>query len=279
MTRDDMIQWVLARIDEVNPQGQTPDINPTIVGQELDEASLQVLRKAKKQLVYPASIGWTSHCYIRMNGTTPFSIIVPLPTVGHSELSVKPFIRFLRARAYPWSKAVDDLASVDANAYRQQFNKWQYAPITKPVAAIIPIQSTLYYTGNPLKEVTCKQAVELFPAPTSLTAYNVDPGGNAAQAANTAFSLTLGYKYVDNATLNGKISLMPEFCIVREMVAEEMPSNLMDPVTWMAAGRVLTSLRLVELANAAYANYQAAMQQQHIGLKGEETPEIPIKAG
>jgi hypothetical protein len=132
MTRTEIGEWVVARMDEVNPTGQSPAVGDLLIEREMDEAAKIILRSAKKQLVYPAGISYAPDVFITQNAAgNPRSVIIPVTGT---------FLRFLRLKMYYWNKSVDDIVSVDSNTYIRQFNSIQGATINKPVCAIIPFQ-------------------------------------------------------------------------------------------------------------------------------------------
>ena len=253
--RADLIDWVQARIDEISPLDQSATIPTPIIGRELDEAASLILRRAKKQLVYPAGTSIASRfCIVNQSATAPVSVIVPLKAT---------FLRFLRARLDTWAIPIDDVVSVDTNMYRHQYNQYQVATTGRPSAAIIPFNFT---DGTNLYT----QAIELFPPPATITKYNAAAAGTetgvVASLALKAAVTTL--KAVFNQTI--ATALLSDFIIVEKTLAEAMPDSLVDPMVWMAASRCLTSLRMGDLAQAAMVQFQMSMDQLLVGMKGEE---------
>lgn len=56
--------------------------------------------------------------------------------------------------------------------------------------------------------------------------------------------------------------------------AYEIPEVLRDPLVWLTAHRVLTILRQMDSAGAAFTQMQLSIQRQFTGLIGEEMPSI-----
>jgi hypothetical protein len=259
-SKQELVDWVQARIDEVSPNDQSATIPQLMIERELDEAAMQVSRKAKKQLIYPAGKSLAKQfCIIRKAEKSdtdptlvPYSVIIPLQTT---------FVRFLRVQLDNWRLPVDDLVSVDTNQYRHQFNRFQAATKGRPTSAIIPFSltdgATIY-----------NQAIELFPAPSVLTGYtSVAGSGESGIAAAVAAK---GTKFTP--IFNQTTPLVTDFLIVEKMAAELMPDSLIDPIVWLTAGRCLTNLRLSNEAVQANQQYQFVLDQLLVGMKGEEVP-------
>lgn len=278
VTRSDLVDWVQARIDEFSPLEQSATIPQLIIERELDESALQVSRKAKKQLVYPAGVSLaTQTCFIskKVDGTTLNSVIIPLGA---------DFLRFLRVRLKGWTMPMDDLVSVDTNMYRHQFNQYQTATIGRPSAAIIPFSITVTDRANnddPTENVATiyNQALELFPAPTAITGLQTTartsvPGFNnylAADAATIGAGTAKGLTTVFNVGYaQGSHALIDDLLVVEKTAADNMPNSLIDPIVWLAASRCLTSLRMPNEAQAASVQYQFVLDQLLVGMKGEE---------
>lgn len=58
---------------------------------------------------------------------------------------------------------------------------------------------------------------------------------------------------------------------------EDMPEALIDAMVWEATGRVLQNMRAFDAATAAFSAAQAAVSEIRIGIKGEDTPNVPAR--
>lgn len=263
MTRAEIINLVLVRIDAVSSIAQTEAVTASQVAKELNEAAFQVLAEVKREFVYPAAEYSTPSAFARILDGKPISLIVPI---------ANSFIRFLRARAHTWRRGVDTLISVESNVYRQQTNPYQRATVDMPVATLIPF----FFLAQ--DEVSYQQAIELFPAPASLLNYEV----NTTLVGNGSAAGMVAYKG-ENPT-NPKVPIVSEFLAIsrKDLPADDTglvpwPEKLIDAITWLAAVRCLTALREIAPAQAAAANYKAALDGRRIGMKAED--DVPVLRG
>jgi len=267
-TRQELVEWVQSRIDELSAIEQVSPIPPNIIERELDESATQVLRTAKKQLVYPAGKSYRTPVLVstrpdRSNVQKPYSIIIPLPDT---------FIRFIRLRLSPWKIPIDDITTADDSAYKRQTNYFHKGTSYTPFAAIIPFY--FEYTPADKAKVVYTQAIEAFPAPDSVSTlyYNSTGDAGAVDEAFKAAAVLAGYNRAifDASAVTPQTAVVAEMAIIEQMPAEKVPEILTDTLVWYAAGRCLTSLRKADLAQAAYQNSQIAMSGVKIGLKNEE---------
>lgn len=253
-------------MDEVSPTSQTVVMGKSTIEKELDEGALQILRNARKELVYPAATAYEEGTLIRSNTTGTVSAIIPL---------TDDFIRFLRVKLAAHDVAIDELVSVDSNVYRSQGNQYQRATTDKPIAALIPFKwSQTQQLDNKYGEPMVPQvfigpftsAIEVFPAPSSTSTLQVI---NVQTFDKSATGMAF-YKNVGIAA--GKQPVVSECLILSKIPAEQMPQLLVDPLVWLAAGRCLSSLREYDAAKVAYANFAQVMSEIRVGQIGESVP-------
>lgn len=133
--------WVLARMDEITPDGANYDPPVSTLQEELKEAAADVLMMARTDLVYPASISPD-----------------PMPELTHDEQLQATFfeapedmIRFLRVKMGGWNRSVDQLLSVSMPDYQQQAIPGLRATASRPKAFLVP-------------KAEGKRNIELYPA-------------------------------------------------------------------------------------------------------------------
>lgn len=273
-TRDELIDWVQSRIDEVAPLPESVALSPVKIGQELDEAASFVLRSVPKQFVYPVAEPYIVGPFLRLVDDKPYSLVFPLPPLfstlnGATTVLTGQFLRFIRMQLTFWQRPADDLMGVDSTEYRQRLNRWSRSVALNPTAALIPFVFTA--APSPTLSVSFRQAIEAFPPPDDMAEYQLDTT-TTGYDNGSATGLKL-YKVTDLAA--GKKNILGEFLIVRYMAAENVPPALIDPVVWYAASNCLTSLRQSAEAQKALEKYAIATKGIRIGMKGEDIPVLP----
>ena len=141
-----LVQRIEYRVDQVTAQGQTTPVNRSSAYQELAESARSILRRAPRELVYPAAVDGSGSVVPEASGN---ATLIPVPA---------DFIRFLRVQLSSWNHAIDELLPVDSSRYRLLQNPYTGADVAHPVAALVP-----HFSG------TVKQAVECYPADSTAT--------------------------------------------------------------------------------------------------------------
>ena len=145
-TLDYLIGWVNARLDEMLPEGVAVEGAVPNMEQELNQAALFVLRKAPKQLVYPAA-----KKIAESTGEVPGKdslVVLQDKEAGLTSISCPgDYLRFLRLHLEGWKRPVDQLASVDDGRYRQRSNRFYNGNPYKPTAALVPDSTTNGHTA------------------------------------------------------------------------------------------------------------------------------------
>ena len=139
---DYLKQWVTARVDELMPNAQSPDVPIGLLDKELDEAARWVLLNARKELVYVAAKDGSDIILVQKPGKT----LIPLDG---------KYLRFIRLQMQDWVRAIDSLIGVDSNVYRHQGNEFLRAGKERPTAAIVP-----YFDGDVRHAIECYPAAE-----------------------------------------------------------------------------------------------------------------------
>ena len=255
-TRDDIIEWVRARLDELNPTGASEAIEEEVIGREVDQAAIQLLRQAPANIVYAASEQWNNKTVLMAKlEDEPHSFIYPLPSVETT--GAKPFLRFIRIGAAGWLHDIDVLIMPDSPLYQAQFlHPFLKATTNKPIVALIPFQFTRRINDE---DVACHEALQLFPATGS---YDTVSSGNEFDQAD-ALGMTLYENGSDSRVLRNAI-------LVFARAAEDMPETMMDAVVWAGASRVFSLSRKPDLAALAWKNAVNSLTGQNVGTADEE---------
>jgi len=127
-------------MDELQPTGLGSAVDATVIGNELDDATRQVLQIAPLPLLYPnisrvalnvLVVRYDPYTDITDEDTrVPMSVIVPLPT---------NYIRLVRVRVAGWKKPIDELYTVNTQAYKKQVNSFERATVLRPLGAVVPM--------------------------------------------------------------------------------------------------------------------------------------------
>ena len=231
-TREELTSWVQVRIDESG--GQSAVLETSAITRELDEAARIVLSAAPRALIYPVSTRYVPNSYVSYLDSRLFSVIVPLPA---------NYLRFLRIKLYEWTNPVDRLGNTGTQDYEKQVNPYTRAVVNRPYAAVIPL---VHYGFT--------RAIECFPAPDSLTDYQVVNTSSIPPYPGTTI--------VASTELMGNLRpLMLDCIILTTRPGESVPEegNLQDAMVWLAAARCLASLRVFEGAKHAMQAFQQIM--------------------
>ena len=124
-----LIEWVNARVDELLPNGQTPEAPIGYIEEELDNSALYILRTINKQIGYSACKTADASALTVTDNPDNDTTLVGCP---------EDYVRFMRIRMAGWKRAIDQLISVDSNRYRQQSNRFLQGNTHKPTAFLVP---------------------------------------------------------------------------------------------------------------------------------------------
>lgn len=237
-SRQDIVEWVMTRMDELAPSEQDAVLPQSAIERELDEAANVIISLAPKHLLIPIATDLkTRSCIIRTLSYSNFSIVIPIETT---------FLRLMRLHLHNWNTVCENLTPCDSSVYLREYNLYQKTDANRPVVGIIPFSSSL---GEGDAAVTYTQALEAFPIPSVLSgddcAYEIDEHGVVNNDDPAA----------------GLYPLIQELSVVTEKAVESLPSKLVDAAVWNAAGKCLSALRQYDPAKIAFDNYTAAMNQ------------------
>jgi hypothetical protein len=223
MTRENIKQWVEARIDEVLPRDPDGSVSVLIespanfIDEELDPSALHILYHAPREALFRVSVSDKKH---HKTGERDYATRVITNDDGSGKIVLPTrFLRFVSMKLSDWKRPVESLLSQDDPNYKLQFNEFQRGTIYKPVGVLVPFStyndSEKYTdTANSVAAVNINQAIEFF---------------TTSKTKATLESLTY----------------------IPRLLAEEMPDDLLDAMVWYCAGRILQIMKLD--ASPAYA--------------------------
>ena len=153
MTRDELIEFAQARLDELVPAGQTPVASDMLIGRELDQAYIWLATHLPVPVVYLLS---KDDPTVTVTGTTDvtgnvYYGIIDVPT---------DYLRFLMVKVDNWVRPVASLVTPDSNVYRLLWNQYHTATYQQPMAAAVPANLDMDLYGN-LYSVGLQ--IEIFP--------------------------------------------------------------------------------------------------------------------
>lgn len=221
MNRADIITIVRAKIDEINPDAQANVQLGSVFGiieTILEESANTLLMKVPlhKQSTYQFS-DFTDQYPPFFGPITQDWGFFDLPD---------DYLRLSYFKMIEWQVPVTDAISEENPLYRQQFNKFLKGKPYNPVCAI----------GYPTKPGSLSSKRRLM--------YFSMPGGN--------HRIEVG-RYIKRIMRPDEIP-SPNPKNYKDITS--LPNNLIEPLTWQAAGDVLVAMLKGDLANLAYAKAQ-----------------------
>lgn len=261
-SREELIDWVQSRIDEIGIADQQSTIDPSIISFEIDEAANNLLRSAERNIVYPlAGAIVPTFCLVRslvpagMN-----SVIIPIQNT---------VIRHLRTRLYSWNVHRDILTSVESDDYLKQNNPGERSTVNRPTIALIPF---VFSYSDGAATVSFSQALECFPGPTTLeTVYRTTPAlGNTAENNIASAATAEGLSVIFESGLeDGQHKEIRSLLAVTRKVAENLPEDLHSPMVWLCAAQLLTSLREGSASDKCLKHAEIEMKQLSVSKMGQ----------
>ena len=233
MTRDEMIDWVVSKIDEVRPmganqQGETIVEAPiNFIDEELDNSIRYVLQSAPDDMVMPTiKLGE----YHNDAGSVPSRLIIGADNVAKYVLPTD-FLRFIEIKLTSWARSVAELMDYKDPKYILQTNRTRKGTPRKPVAVLKPFTT---YVANEIivDEPNVHYCLELFSA-------------------------------------NDGTDTVEYFHYVPVTAVEDLPTNLTDPVAWVCASRALQILKLNDEADLAMKRAEMQLNLFKIGKEGD----------
>jgi hypothetical protein len=261
-SREELIDWVQSRIDEIGIADQQSTIDPSIISFEIDEAANNLLRSAERNIVYPlASAIIPTFCLVRpMVPAGMNSIIIPIQS---------SLIRHLRTQLYSWNVHRDILSSVESDDYLKQNNPSERSTVNRPTIALIPFVFS-YSDGS--ATVSYSQALECFPGPASLTSgYRTTPAlGNTAENNIAAAAIAEGLSVIFESGLeSGQHKEIRSLLVISRKVAENLPEDLHSPMVWLTAAQLLTSLRESAASDKCLKHAEIELKQLSVSKMGQ----------
>jgi len=280
-------------MDELQPTGLGSAVDATVIGNELDDATRQVLQIAPLPLLYPnisrvalnvLVVRYDPYTDITDEDTrVPMSVIVPLPT---------NYIRLVRVRVAGWKKPIDELYTVNTQAYKKQVNSFERATVLRPLGAVVPMIWCYGYTvvtsGTPPVDTTTYtyvySALELFPAPADMSVFSqptrptTDPEDDLDRLARDQYLFDQqeasaekqgGLLYFNEDGVD-PVLMVPELLYIAPMPVESVVDpKLADAIVWLAVGRMFVTLREPNLAKVAETKSMEVLQAATAGIVTE----------
>lgn len=227
MNRSQLIEWVIAKMDEVMPTG-TNAVGETVIDApinfidgELDNSVRYVLQTAPDDMVMGA---------VKLGGKHDQNGIVDSRLVIKEDLSciyVLPtdFLRHIDIKLASWSRSVAVLMDYKDPRYAHQQARYRRGTPRKPMAVLRPFKS---YLENEIiaGEPNVNYCLELF------------------SAADT------------NDTVE-------DYLYIPLLNVEQLPDNLLDPVAWVCASR---AFQIMKRSKEAQEAMQRAEMQLNIKI-------------
>jgi hypothetical protein len=233
MTRDQIIEWVVAKIDEILPgsenlQGETAIEAPIgFIEQELDSSARHVLLIAPDDMVMQAIKAGGKH---DKAGTITSRLII------NSDLTAKyvlptDFLRFVDIKLNSWARSVPEIIDYKDPKYINQVNRFRRGDWRKPKAVLAPFRE---YEQNEIinGETNVNYCLELFSAKT-------------------------------------ESDTVERFYYVPRLKAEDVPYDLIDPVAWICASRALQILKRPDESALAMQRAEMQLNMFRLGKEGE----------
>jgi hypothetical protein len=294
--REWLIDRVSARVDSVQPEGenvggQTGIEAPSlIIDDELDFSAHYVLRTGKLALIYPAVIGDLKH----FHGSNVNDVDTRLIIEENKQATIpcpQDFLRFVACRLSSWKRDLKEVIHQSHPKYRfQEGNPHTSGNPYKPEGAMV---SFYEYEAGELNQWTIDYAFitnqsvedldnddvniatgEIF----TLSAQTI-PGENGTYLCNasgtpptklsnsvTTINSGTAIECYRAASVNDTLT---KFHYIPRLNAEEMPDDLIDPMIWHCAGRVLESMGRMQESTAAMQKADALLGNLKVGIKGE----------
>jgi hypothetical protein len=234
MTRNDIIEWVVNKIDEVLPggenlQGETAIEAPIgFIDEELDSSARHVLLIAPDDMVMSAIKAGVNH---NQTGTA-----VPSRLIINQDLTAKyvlptDFLRFVDIKLDSWARSVPEVIDYKDPKYINQVNRFRRGDWRKPKAVLAPFKE---YVANEViaNEPNVNYCLELYSAKAS---------GDVVE----------------------------RFYYVPRLKAEDVPQDLIDPVAWICASRALQILKRPEESQLAMQRAEMQLNMFNLGKEGE----------
>ena len=294
---------VASRIDEVIPAGENVGGQTAIespietIEEELDFSVHYVLRTAKLQLLFPAVKSDKKH----FHGTSVNDVDTRVIIDSNKKITIvcpEDFLRFVACKMASWKRELKAVIGQNDPKYRfQEGNKYTSGSIDKPEGAMVSFGE---YISGELTKWTIDQTLSENESLAGL--YNgVTPVSSGATVLSTGNILVLSDQededengtYIVNAspiaptklsdsitTVNSGTAIecfragsvndtLEKFHYIPRLKVEEIPDDIIDPVIWHCAGRVLEFMGRMEESSAAMAKADALLGNLKMGLKGE----------
>jgi hypothetical protein len=218
-TRQDVIDAVYARLDELLPTGQTPVVGQTMVEYELQQSYIALAYQAPEPVAsmlaeHLSALNFPSYAlsFEDENGVEFLRVRAP-----------DDYLRFLWGKIDNWRRPVAEYIPHSSNMYRMLRNPYHTATYQWPAIAMIPRS---YTPGNPYGESGLY--FEFYPASSGLDTLE-------------------SFVYVPN----------------REF--EQMPDQFVDPMIWLAVGRVAGILQRPEAVQFAQGMFIQSAAGRNFG--------------
>ncbi|MEC7753777.1 MAG: hypothetical protein VYB44_07090 [Bacteroidota bacterium] len=209
-TKDQLVEWVIAKIDEVMPDdanGASELLQEAPVGfieDELDSSADFIIKNAPAELLAPVIKTGEFHATVAPGNAVDSRLVIdPTTLIGFFVLPTD-FKRFMSLKISGWQKPIFELMKRDDPRYKLMHNEYRGGTWRKPQGVLIPFSR---YAANEINALWTNVglAVEIFRAKTD--------------------SDTVEYfEYIPITT------------------AANMPEELQDPVAWVCASRALQIL-------------------------------------
>jgi hypothetical protein len=235
MTREHLIQWVEARIDEVLTSENIIESPVNIIDQELDPSAVYILRNARREALFSTVRGDKQHHASNERTDVPTRVIKNDDGSGVIILPTD-FLRFVSLQMNDWNRPLTKLISQDDELYKRQFNTYQRGSTSKPVGALVD------YTGE----------------------YSTDEKTPVAGQGPNAVQVNQAIEFFTSPE-----GVIKTFTYVPRLKAEQMPVDLIDAMVWYAASRTLFILKRFEEAQVADANGVKLLAEIKFGIDGE----------
>lgn len=227
-SQDEMIDYVVALIDEVKPDdanGASELLQEAPVEKivdQLENSATYVIRNAPEELLAPLIKTGEFHAPVAPGSTVASRLIINNTTLVATYVLPSDFKRLMSIKLSGWNQPTHQAMHRDDPRYRLLHNKFGVGSWRKPITAIVPFGA---YVANEIDEawMNCGLALELFKAKT-----NAD---------------TVEY-----------------FTYIPTTSAANMTEELQDPVAWVCASRVLESMREHEASKRAMERAMGQLQ-------------------
>lgn len=293
-------QWfekrVSSRIDEVTPPGENVGGQTAIespietIREELDFSAHYVLRTAKLPLLYPTIKSDLKH----FHGTSVEDVDTRIIVDSNKKATIpcpEDFLRFVALRLSSWKRDLKEVVDQNNPKYRfQEGNKYTSGSIDKPEGAMVSFGE--YISAEETKWVidhaftTDQSVVDLDNDNGSISTGDVftlsaqeDEEENGTYLCNASSveptKLSDSITTVNSGTAievfrAGSVNdTITKFHYIPRMTVEEIPDDIIDPVIWHCAGRVLEFMGRMEESSAAMAKADALLGNLKLGIKGE----------